>query len=209
MCTRCRLPIVDAMRFSEYRFLVKSDLHRYAGNSMLRSFGYHYLLSPGFQYSFWLRLCSYLQGHPASMFLLFPVARLILFHCEYKYGISISHRTQIGSGLYMGHFGGIVVSRQVVIGRNCNLSHQTTLGVANRGANKGYPAIGNNVYVGPGAMVIGNGRVGDNVAIGANCVVTHDVPANSVVVGVPGKVISSEGSAGYINKTDYEYPNSM
>lgn len=85
-----------------------------------------------------------------------------------------------------------------------HLSQQVTIGVVNRGKMKGYPTIGDNVYIGPGAKVIGNVHVGNNVAIGANCVVTKDVPDNAVVVGIPGQVISYEGSTGYINKTDYE-----
>ena len=76
--------------------------------------------------------------------------------------------------------------------------------MANRGVRKGYPVIGDNVYIGPGAKVIGNVYVGNNVAIGANCVVTKNVPDNSVVVGIPGNVISSKGSTGYVNRTDYE-----
>ncbi|GER80051.1 serine acetyltransferase [Candidatus Denitrolinea symbiosum] len=125
-------------------------------------------------------------------------------HYEYKYGISISYRTQIGSGLYIGHFGGIVINKNVVVGKNCNISHQVTLGKANRGVKKGYPVIGDNVYLGPGAKVIGNVKIGNNVAVGANCVVTKDIPDNGVVVGIPGKIISLEGSLGYINKTSYE-----
>jgi len=91
-----------------------------------------------------------------------------------------------------------------VIGKNCNISHQVTLGIANRGTHKGVPIIGDNVYIGPGAKIIGDINIGNNVAIGANCVVTKDVPDNAVVVGVPGKVISYEGSMGYVNKTNYE-----
>ena len=77
------------------------------------------------------------------------------------------------------------------------------MGVANRGERKGYPTIGDNVYIGPGAKLVGKIIVGNNAAIGANCVVTKDVPENGVVVGVPGKVISMNGSVGYINRTDY------
>ena len=76
--------------------------------------------------------------------------------------------------------------------------------MANRGTNKGYPVLGDNIYIGPGAKIVGAVRIGNNVAIGANCVVTKHVPDNSVVVGVPGKVISQEGSIGYVNRTDYE-----
>ena len=78
------------------------------------------------------------------------------------------------------------------------------VGQANRGGNKGYPTIGDNVYIGPGAKIVGAVKVGNNVAIGANCVVTKDVPDNAVVVGVPGKIISYTGSEGYVNRTDYE-----
>jgi serine O-acetyltransferase len=192
------------MKFAKYIFLLKSDLHRYTGNSNLSGFIYNIGLNPGFKYTFWMRTCAYIKFHPIFRFLFFPIAWFILNHYEYKYGISISYQTQIGSGLHVGYSGGIVISKEVIIGMNCNISHQVTLGVANRGVRKGNPVIGNDVYIGPGAKVIGNVHVGNNVAIGANCVVTKDVPDNSVVVGVPGKIISSEGSAGYINRTDYD-----
>jgi len=192
------------MKFQEFAFFVKSDLYRYAGNSSFLSYSYNMIFCPGFKYSFWMRTCAYLKSHPVFRFLLFPIAWLILNHYEYKYGISISYRVKIGSGFYIGHYGGIMVNPSVVIGKNCNISHQVTLGVVNRGDRKGCPVIGDNVYIGPGAKVIGNVHVGNDVAIGANCVVTQDIPDNSVVVGVPGKVISSEGSMGYVNRTDYE-----
>lgn len=123
---------------------------------------------------------------------------------EYKFGIAISYQTQIDSGFFIGHMGGIVVNKNTIIGKNCNLSHQVTLGVTRRGARKGSPIIGDNVYIGPGAKVIGKIRVGNHAAIGANCVVTKDVPDNGVVVGIPGKIISFDGSSGYINNTNYE-----
>lgn len=71
----------------------------------------------------------------------------------------------------------------------------------NRGRRKGTPIIGHHVYIGPGAKLIGAVRVGNHAAIG--CVVTDDVPDYAVVVGVPGKVVSFEGSIGYVNRTDY------
>ncbi len=66
------------------------------------------------------------------------------------------------------------------------------------------PVIGDNVYIGSGAKIIGSVNVGNNVAIGANAVLTKDVPDNAVVVGVPAKVISYKGSMGYIDRTDYD-----
>jgi serine O-acetyltransferase len=192
------------MKYSEYAHILKSDLHRYAGNSRFTSFVYFFILEPGYKYTFWLRTCRYFKSHPILRFLFFPLAWLSLQHCEYKYGISISYQTQIGSGLYIGHFGGIIVNQHAIIGKNCNLSHQVTLGKANRGAMKGYPVIGDNVYIGPGAKLIGNVHIGKHAAIGANCVVTKDVPDKGVVVGIPGRVISLDGSEGYVNNVDYE-----
>ena len=120
----------------------------------------------------------------------------------YKYGIEISPKTEIDTGFYIGHFGGIVNS-SAKIGKNCNISQGVTIGMANRGKNRGVATIGDNVYIGPGAKIIGAVKIGDNVAIGANCVVTKDIPDNGVVVGIPGKVISLKGSAGYIGNTNY------
>jgi serine O-acetyltransferase len=128
---------------------------------------------------------------------------MFLSHYRYKYGIHVPYSTRIGSGLYIGHFGGIIVDNQALIGRNCNLSQSVTIGQANRGRNKGHSIIGDNVYIGPGAKIVGAVRIGNNVAIGANCVVTHDIPENSVVVGIPGRVISTAGAVGYVNHTDY------
>lgn len=78
-----------------------------------------------------------------------------------------------------------------------------TLGQANRGRRKGHPVVGDDVYLGPGAKVVGAVRIGNDVAIGANCVVTDDVPDHAVVVGVPGRGVSLDGSAGYVDNTDY------
>ena len=190
------------MKYKEYVHLVKSDLHRYAGNSKFSSFLYHKTFEAGFKYSFWMRTCAYVKSKKILK-ILFPICWLILRHHQIKYGIGISYNTKIGSGFYIGHYGGIVLNQNAVIGKNCNLSHQVTLGVTRRGERQGCPVIGDNVYIGPGAKIIGRVVVGDNAAIGANCVVTHDVPENGVVVGIPGRVISYEGSTGYINRTDY------
>jgi serine O-acetyltransferase len=89
------------------------------------------------------------------------------------------------------------------IGRDCNISQGVTLGQANRGPRKGVPVIGDRVYLGPGAKVVGAVRVGSGVAIGANCVVTKDLPEQAVAVGVPARIISFAGSEGYISRTDY------
>jgi serine O-acetyltransferase len=191
------------MKFKTYLSLVKSDLYRYKGSRRFKAFVYHYLFTPGFRYSFWMRMRAFLGQSPLLRHGFFHVARLYLIHLQFKFGIEISPKSEIGSGFYIGHFGCIVVHQDTVIGKNCNISQGVTLGLSLRGERKGTPVIGDQVYIGPGAKVIGAIRVGNHAAIGANCVVTHDVPDHAVVAGVPGKIISMDGSEGYINWTDY------
>lgn len=192
------------MSYKEYKFLVYSDLYRIAGRVTIAYLVKSLFFGETFPYNFWLRTCSYTKNNRLLRYCAYPFAKFFLRRLTFKLGISISPETRIGSGFYIGHFGGIVVNSKSEIGKNCNISHGVTLGRANRGRHIGYPILGDNVYIGPGAKIIGAVRVGNNVAIGANCVVTKDIPDNSVVVGVPGKVISEEGSTGYINRIDYE-----
>ncbi|AXY02862.1 hypothetical protein D1115_17910 [Vibrio alfacsensis] len=77
-----------------------------------------------------------------------------------------------------------------MIGKNCNISQGVTIGKINQGNKIGAPIIGNNVYIAPGAKIIGGIHIGDNVAIGANAVVVTDVPDNVTVGGIPAKIIS-------------------
>jgi len=192
------------MVFKDYKFLIYSDLYRITGTVKATTLLWYILRGGSFKYNFWMRTCLYAKSSPLLKYSLYPFARFFLGRLTYKLGISIPPSTKIGSGFYIGHFGGIVVNGQSVIGKNCNISHGVTLGQANRGRNKGYPTLGDNVYIGPGAKIVGAVKIGNNVAIGDNCVVTKDIPDNSVVGGIPGKVITQEGSKGYVNRTDYE-----
>ena len=191
------------MRLAELTQLIRSDLYRYDGATGWAAGFYHWRRTPGFRYSFGLRLCAYLKTHPLFRLGVYHLASWRLERLTIRYGISIPVSTRIGHGLYIGHFGGIFIHGDVVIGRNCNLSQGVTIGQTNRGPKQGTPVIGDHVYIGPGAKVIGGIRVGSHAAIGANCVVTHDVPEKGVVVGVPGRVVSTDGSAGYVEFTDY------
>jgi len=193
------------MRFDEYKNLLLSDLYRVSGKVSVNTLVVKIFFGEAFKYNFWMRTCAYTRSNKLlRYFIYYPFARLVLYHYIYKFGISIPPYTEIGSGFCIGHFGGIVVNSKSIIGKNCNISQGVTLGRANRGRNKGYPILGDNVYIGPGAKIVGAIVIGNNVAIGANCVVTKNIPDDSVVVGVPGKIISQNGSYGYINRTDYE-----
>lgn len=117
---------------------------------------------------------------------------------EITTGIDIPEQTEVGKGLYIGHFGGIFITGGAKIGENCNLSQGVTIGFGGRGENAGYPVIGDRVYIAAGAKIIGKVRVGNDVAIGANAVVTKDIPDNGVAVGVPAQVINLNGSSDFI-----------
>lgn len=189
------------MSYHDFLKFTKADLYRYAGKVNLGTFLCHLFLSLGFRYTVWMRWCAVVHASPITRVLLFPCAWLVNRNQQIRFGIGISYKTQIGPGLYIGHEGGIIVNEQVIIGKNCNLSHQVTIGVNRRGERAGVPVIGDNVYIGPGAKIFGKINIGNNAAIGANCVVTKDVPENRVVVGIPGTVISYEGSKENINQT--------
>jgi len=111
------------------------------------------------------------------------------------WGIEVPRGATIGPGLYIGHFGGITVSCRAVIGRNFNLSQCATIGTGGSGEKMGAPAIGDGVYVAPGARVFGRITIGSNVKIGANAVVYKDIPDNAVVALDPGfRIISFKGN---------------
>ena len=178
------------MSFKEFKQLIFQDLYRYHGRSSIKLFYKSYFLHPGFHYMCWVRFGNYTKNR---------LIKYIVFRKHISYGMQISIDAEIGKGFYIGHFGGIVVSSGAKIGNNCNISQGVTIGLSVRGKNKGVPTIGDNCYIAPGAKIIGNIKIGNNVAVGANAVVTTDVPDNAVVVGVPAKIISFDGSDGYTN----------
>ena len=114
-------------------------------------------------------------------------------------GISLPYKAEIGPGLYIAHFGNVIVNSGAVIGAHCNLSQGVTIGVSGRGARRGVPRLGNRVYVGANAVIAGKIVVGDDAVIGANSLVTSDVPTHTTVVGVPAVVINQHGSEEYMN----------
>src|SRR3989338_7776000 len=108
-------------------------------------------------------------------------------------GIEIHPGASICNGLFIDHGMGVVVGETSVIGDSVTLFQGATLGGTGKEKGKRHPTLGNNVVVGAGAKILGNIRIGDNVSVGANAVVLNDVPPNSTVVGVPGRVARREG----------------
>jgi serine O-acetyltransferase len=108
-------------------------------------------------------------------------------------GIHLFPQTQVGPGLFIGHWGGIWVSPHARLGAHCNLNHETTIGVA--GEDEQGPQLGDRVWVGPNATITGPVQVGAGAVVAANSLVVAHVPDNAVVIGVPARVVSYTGSA--------------
>jgi serine O-acetyltransferase len=143
---------------------------------------------------------------PLKLFLYLLFSPIIFYyrHLKITTGIQLPVGTQIGPGLVFEHYGSIILSPCIVAGRNLTVAQNVTIGLQKRGAKRGAPSIGDNVFIGPGAVILGNIRIGSNVAIGGNSVVLDDIPDNAVAAGAPAKVVSYKGSAGYIFNHDYD-----
>lgn len=115
------------------------------------------------------------------------VYRVLEFFIQVLFGISISTDCEIGPGFYIGHFGGIHL--HCTLGANCSIGQGVTIGARGAGRSSVDPVLGDRVYVGAGAMVIGGVRVGDDVVIGANTNVVTDVPAGCRVVSAATRIL--------------------
>jgi len=108
-------------------------------------------------------------------------------------GIEIHPGATIGAGFFIDHGMGVVIGETTIVGDNVTIYQGATLGGTGKEKGKRHPTIGNNVVIGAGAKVLGNILVGDNSYIGSNAVVIKDVPPNSTVVGVPGRITRQDG----------------
>lgn len=120
-------------------------------------------------------------------------ARLTSHLGRFFTGIEIHPGATIGSGLFIDHGMGVVIGETTEIGENVTLYQGVTLGGTSLKREKRHPTVGNNVVVGTGAAILGAITIGDGSRVGGSSVVVNDVPPNSVVVGIPGKVIYRDG----------------
>src|SRR5216110_3436367 len=121
------------------------------------------------------------------------MARLVSHFARFVTGIEIHPAAKLGPGLFIDHGMGVVIGETAEVGENVTLLQGVTLGGTSLKREKRHPTLGNNVTVGAGAKVIGGFTIGDNSRIGAGSVVVREVPPNSVVVGVPGRVTYKDG----------------
>lgn len=165
-----------------------------------------------FLYSFievlyWHQLAHklYLEGD-------FYKARTISQKMAKKHGIEIHPGAQIGEGLFIDHGYGVVIGETAVVGNNVTICQGVTLGGTRNKEGKRHPTIEDNVMLSAGAMVLGDITVGANSKIGAGSVVLTDIPPNSTVVGIPGRVVKQDGKRvkpAYLEQIEFADPAAM
>ncbi|ENM5784867.1 serine acetyltransferase [Vibrio metoecus] len=166
--------------------IIKSDLYRYGNGVSLLSFVKALMFNKGFKFTFWMRLSKKFE----RTLILSVFFRLFHYYYKRVYTSDIGFRHEIGYGFCMYHVFGTAFSKGVIIGNNVTIAHNVTIGHVSGLS----PRLGNNIYVGPGACIIGDIYVGNNVVIGANCVVSKTIPDNAVVVGNPARIVSFNGA---------------
>lgn len=126
-----------------------------------------------------------------------------------KTGIEIHPGAEIGEGFFIDHGNGVIIGETTVIGNNVTLYQGVTLGGTGKEHGKRHPTIEDNVMISAGAKILGSFTIGANSKIGAGSVVLHEVPPNSTVVGVPGRVVKRNNAAlprEEMNQTDLPDP---
>jgi serine O-acetyltransferase len=136
-------------------------------------------------------------------------ARFLSHIARFLTGIEIHPAAKLGPGLFIDHGMGVVIGETAEVGETVTLLQGVTLGGTSLKREKRHPTLGNNVVVGAGAKIIGGFTIGDGSRIGAGSVVVREVPTNSVVVGVPGRVTYRDGQrvAGGIDLDQTDLPD--
>ncbi len=159
--------------------------YKFGLKTILNILEYHHI-----RYIYWWR--SY-EKRPSKL------KRFILFRYARKFGLEISPTASIGKELYLGHPYNITVGGEVIIGEHVSLHKGCTIGRENRGKREGSPTIGNFVWIGINATIVGKVSIGNDVLICPNCFVNFDVPDHSVVVGNPATIhYKSHATEGYL-----------
>ncbi len=160
----------------EVRFIQESDPLRPSFLTVL-------LLYPSMQIRFFYKFACCLR----KLHLHF-LARFVLQFGRMITGIEINLGAEIGKRVFIDHGMGVVIGATAIIGDDVVIYHGVTLGATGSEPGRRHPKVGNNVLIGAGAKVLGPITIGDNVSIGANAVVTKDIPSNSIAVGVPAEI---------------------
>ena len=141
-------------------------------------------LYPSFRVQIYHKISKFFYNHK-----MFFIARLISELAKRETGIEIHPGAVIGKNLFIDHGFGVVIGETTIIGDNVTIFHGVTLGGTGKDSGKRHPTIGNNVFIGSGAKILGNITIGNNVKIGANTVVLKNIPDDVTVVGVAGHIV--------------------
>ncbi len=160
---------------------IKSDLYRYNRSIGYKSFIKTYLTFRLYRLMFWYRVAVYLKQN--KVFFISFVAHRIYKRICLSCGVDLPVTVKIGYGCKINHGFGLVVNSRTVLGNNVTLMHNLTFSNEKGKA----PVVGDNVRFTPGGVIVGGVYIGNNSVIGANCVVTSDVPDNDIAVGVPNR----------------------
>lgn len=177
--------------------IIQKDFYRESGKWLSKFEIWKKCINPNLHFVYLLRMAQKYQ----KTSVLNTFWRIILRHYQIKYGFQIYPETQIGEGFYLGHWGSLVINPKTIIGKNCNIAQGVTIGQQNRGKNEGSPIIGDEVWIGTNAVIVGAVTIGNNVLIVPNSYVNFDVPSHSVVIGNPAKIIPTDNATqDYINR---------
>ena len=142
-----------------------------------------------FLYPSFKAILKYLMAHKLYLKKHYFLARWISQRSARKTGIEIHPGATIGRGFFIDHGHGVVIGETAIVGDNVTLYQGVTLGGTGKETGKRHPTIGDNVMISAGAKILGSFTIGENSKIGAGSVVLSEVPPNSTVVGVPGRVV--------------------
>jgi serine O-acetyltransferase len=161
-----------------------------------------FLLYPGFHAVFFHRFLHVLYNIGVPF-----IPRLFSQVSRFFTGVEIHPGAKIGGGFFIDHGSGVVIGETAEIGDNCVLFHNVTLGGTGKHFGKRHPTIGNDVFIGTGAILLGPLNVGNHVRIGANTFLYMvDIPDNATVVGTPGYITRLDGKPANIKPQKTRVP---